>query len=123
MSNFVCFDMCIHSYKYTRMHNIAMCLYIEKYKYDLTCIHTISQLSYVDADSAQCTYIHTYIHTSQSSFVGVVQTGCPIHEVILDAVEDARSACKLHLRDAPSVYIDGFKDLRLDIRMYLCVGV
>lgn len=48
----------------------------------------------------------------QSSFVGVVQTGCPIHEVILDAVEDARAACKMHLRDAPNVLIDGMKDMR-----------
>lgn len=43
----------------------------------------------------------------QSHWVGVVQTGCLVYDVILDAVEDARAACRLHLRDAPSVLVDG----------------
>jgi len=48
----------------------------------------------------------------QSHWVGVVQTGCLVHDVILDAAEDARAACRLHLRDAPNVYVDGMKELR-----------
>jgi hypothetical protein len=31
----------------------------------------------------------------------------------MDAVEDARAACKMHLKDAPSVVVDGDKTLRV----------
>ncbi|EKX54886.1 hypothetical protein GUITHDRAFT_63012 [Guillardia theta CCMP2712] len=44
-------------------------------------------------------------------FVGCVQTECNIKEVILDAVADARSACRMHLRDAPNVYVEGMTEV------------
>jgi len=49
--------------------------------------------------------------TRPKRFVGCVQTECHIKEVILDAVADARSACRMHLRDAPNVYVEGMTEV------------
>jgi len=46
-----------------------------------------------------------------SAFVGCIMTNCKIYDVLMDAAEDARAACKLHLKDAPAVLVDGDRSL------------
>jgi len=48
---------------------------------------------------------------SVRNFVGCIMTNCRIYDILMDAVEDARAACKMHLKDAPSVLVDGNLDL------------
>jgi len=47
----------------------------------------------------------------QQAFVGCVQTQCNLREIIEDAISDARDACKMHLKDCPTVMIEGREDI------------
>ena len=47
----------------------------------------------------------------QQAFVGCVQTQCCIRDVVEDAIADARDACKMHLKDYPTVVVEGRPDI------------
>ncbi|KAJ1489655.1 histidine kinase-like ATPase, partial [Baffinella frigidus] len=53
------------------------------------------------------------LHTSVGSraFIGCIERQCKLEEVIMDAVADAKSACRMHLQDSAPVEIVGMTDL------------